>query len=57
MFLQPVAHPAVTRKTDARLAYTREADALDTANGRIDGGRDCLRDQREIYAAQKEKPK
>lgn len=56
-FLQPVPPPAVTPKSYAPLAYTRTADALDTANDRIAGGRDCIQDQRRAYAAKKEKPK
>ena len=55
-FLQPVPVPPVTRRTDARVAYVRTADALDTANGRIVGGRSCFRDQRIAYKA-KGKPK
>jgi hypothetical protein len=49
-FLQKVPMPAVTPKTDARLAYTRTADALDDANDRIGASGDCLRDQRQDYA-------
>lgn len=50
-FLQPVAAPPVTRQTDARVAYARTAGALQDANGRIVGGRDCFRDQRIAYKA------
>ncbi len=56
-FLQPVAQPPVTRQTDARVAYARAADALDTADERIAAGSDCLRDQRTAYAARKERVK
>lgn len=55
-FLQRVPPPAVTTKTDARVAYTRSADALDDANGRIGAGADCLQDQRHDYAG-KDKPR
>jgi hypothetical protein len=49
-FLQPVAVPPVTRKTDARAAYTRSADALDEANARLSIGGDCAKDERAAYA-------
>ncbi|MCK1501513.1 hypothetical protein [Bradyrhizobium sp. 188] len=47
----------MTRKTDARVAYTRSADALDEANTRIESGADCHREERAIYGAGKDKPK
>lgn len=56
VFLQPVKAPAVTRKTDARVAYARTADALDDANDRLTVGGYCVRDERQDYAG-KEKPK
>jgi hypothetical protein len=55
--LRKVPPPTVTRKTDARVAFTRTADALDEANGRIGIGGACLRDQRQAYAPSKEKPR
>jgi hypothetical protein len=53
-FLQKVPQPVVTARTNARVAYTRAADGLDEADDRIGGAADCLRDQRQDYAAQKE---
>ena len=49
-FLAPVPVPKVTRQTDARLAYTRTADALDDANDRLTAGGLCVADQRRAYA-------
>jgi hypothetical protein len=49
-FLQPVPPPAVTRKTDGRIAFTKTANALDEANGRLVSGGDCVRDQRAAFA-------
>lgn len=46
--LKQVPPPAVTRKTDACVAYTRAADALDEANGRIGIGGACLRDRADL---------
>lgn len=61
-FLQPVKVPAVTRKTDARVAFTRTADALDEANDRLTVGALCVGDERRDYAGKstpekKAKPK
>lgn len=54
----------MTSKTDARVAYTRTADALDEANDRLTVGGMCMRDERQDYAgkagtgeAQKGKPR
>jgi len=55
--LRKVSQPQVTRSSDARVAYTRTADALDEANGRIGIGGACLRDQRQSYASHKESPR
>jgi hypothetical protein len=57
VFLQPVKVPVVTSKTDARLAFTRAADALDDANDRLIVAGYCVRDERTDYAASKENPK
>lgn len=48
-FLQVVDEPDATRKTDARIAAVRFADAFHQANGRLAGGRDCMADQRAAY--------
>lgn len=48
-FLQAVPAPAVTRKTDARVAVVRYAGALQEANFRLVSGRDCERDLRTGY--------
>jgi hypothetical protein len=56
-FLQKVPRPPVTHKTDARIAYTHSADALDEANTRIEDGADCHREERAMYGAGKDKPK
>ena len=56
VFLQPVKVPVVTPKTDARLAFTRAADALDDANDRLIVGGYCVRDERASYSG-KDKPK
>jgi hypothetical protein len=56
-FLQPVKVPVVTAKTDARVAFTRTADALEDANDRLTVGGMCIRDERQSYGAEKEKPK
>lgn len=48
-FLQVVPVPAVTRKTDARVAYSKTADALDEANTRLSIGGDCAADERSAY--------
>ena len=53
-FLRKEPAPKVTPSTDARVAYTRTADALDTVNDRVDAGAQCFRDQRTGYAAKKE---
>ena len=53
-FLKPVPAPPVAAQTDARIAFTRTADALDTANGRLTAGGRCVRDQRSAYAAKKD---
>lgn len=55
-FLQRVPVPPVTAKTDAHIAFIKVDAALDEANGRIENGGSCVRDQRELYAG-KEKPK
>jgi hypothetical protein len=55
-FLQRVPEPAVTRKTDARVATVRFANALHEANDRIGAGGDCFRDERTAYEG-KGKPK
>ena len=57
VFLQPVKVPVVSAKTDARLAFTRTADALDDANDRLIVGGYCVRDERVAYEGSKEKPK
>lgn len=49
-FLAPVKVPVVTPKTDARLAYTRTADALDDANDRLTVAGLCASGQRSDYA-------
>ena len=55
-FLQPVPVAPVTRKTNARVAYTRAADERDEANARLAGGRDCRADERAGLST-KEQPK
>jgi hypothetical protein len=54
-FLTRVPPPQVTTKTDARIAYTRSADALDEANDRLGGAADCSADQRRRYAGKDSK--
>jgi len=49
-FLVPVKVPLVTRTTDARVAYTRTADALDSANTRLSIGGDCAHDERSLFS-------
>ncbi len=49
-FLVPVKTPVVTPKTDARVAYTKTADALDNANTRLSIGGDCVRDERSLFS-------
>jgi hypothetical protein len=53
--LQQVPPPAVTGKTDAGVAYSRTADALDEANDRIAIGGMCLGDERAEYAGKEPK--
>ena len=47
--LQPVPLPDVLGD-DAIVAFMKDDAALIIANGRIDGGRACVRDMREDYA-------
>jgi len=54
--LKRVPPPAVTRKTNAQIAYTKTADALDEANDRIDLGGGCMAEERAAYAGKKEQP-
>lgn len=57
-FLQPVSPPAVTPRTDARVAFVKAAGALDEANTRIIDAASCHRDERVSYKANgKGKPK
>lgn len=48
--LQEVDLPPVGPGDDARGAFVANDAALITANGRIAGGRACVRDMRESYA-------
>lgn len=47
--LKPVDLPDVLGD-DARVAFMKDDAALIVANGRIAGGRDCVRDMRNDYA-------
>lgn len=48
--LEPVDLPAVGPEDDARVAFMKDDAALIVANGRIAGGRACVRDMRDDYA-------
>lgn len=54
-FLVPVKVPKVDRHTDAGTAYSKTADALDSANTRLSIGGDCVRDERADYAKESAK--
>lgn len=50
--LEPVPVPANGPKDDARLAYLKQKSGLITANGKINTGRECIKDQRMKYGGQ-----
>jgi hypothetical protein len=49
--LAPVALPAVTAASDARLAFERDDAALLTAHDEIEAGRSCVVDVKRRYGA------
>lgn len=48
--LAPIALPAVTASSDARIAFERDDAALMVARDEIDAGRSCVADVRQRYA-------
>ncbi len=51
--LPPVALPAIAPTDDARAAFVKDDAALIKARGEIARGRNCLTEQRRLYAKPK----